>query len=243
MCCQRATRLETAPPDLEATLATLAGSSSGLTALEASSTLGTSGGGTTLSTGTSSSTGTSTCSSGRVGSTSGSTCSTAEATSTSTIVSDRELNIIYTQQAKADSENSVTYVDLVIESTVLSNSDESGLVVGSGVDRRETVSTSRETFSDIGSQDTTLSSSVETLEEGELRGVGGLSLSEGLQGIDDDVRVADDVTRAIDLLRSREVVGVRVDKVTSLKVLDRHRDRERGVGLDNLAVDRVGELR
>ena len=116
-------------------------------------------------------------------------------------------------------------------------------MVGSGVDGRETVGTSRETFSDISGQDTTLSSSVETLEEGELCGVGGLSLSEGLQGINDDVRVADDVTRAIDLLRSREVVGVRVDEVTSLEVLDRHRDRERGVGLDDLAVDRVGELR
>ena len=95
--CRKETRLETAPPDLKATLATLAGSSSGLTALEASGTLA-SGGGGTSSTSTSGSTGTSTCSGGRVGSTSGSTCSTTEATSASTVVSDRELEIILSKR-------------------------------------------------------------------------------------------------------------------------------------------------
>ena len=116
-------------------------------------------------------------------------------------------------------------------------------MVRGGVDGRDAVEARGETAGDLNGELAVDGLRVETLEEGELRGVGGLSLSEGLQGIDDDVRVADDVARAIDLLGSREVVGVRVDEVTSLEVLDRHRDRERGVGLDDLAVDRVGELR
>lgn len=39
------------------------------------------------------------------------------------------------------------------------------------------------------------------------------------------------------------VVGRGVDKVTGLKVLDRHLNRERSVGLDCLAVLREHELR
>ncbi len=131
---------------------------------------------------------------------------------------------------------------MVIESTVLSNSDESRLVVGSGVNRRKTIGTSRETLGNIGSQNTTLSSSVKTLEVDKLGGVGRSGLRERLDGVDSNVRVADDITRAIHLLRSSEIVGVRVHEVTRLEVLDLHRNGERSVGLNDLAVHWVREL-
>ena len=125
---------------------------------------------------------------------------------------------------------------------MLGNSNEDGLMVGGGIDRSETVGTSGQTTCDISRQDTTLSFVVQTLEEGELSRVRRLSRGDGLNLLDDDVRVTLDITLSVDLLRSGEVVLVGVDEVTGLEVLDGHRNRESGVGLDSLTVNRECEL-
>ena len=49
-----------------------------------------------------------------------------------------------------------------------------------------------------------------------------------------------DGTSAVDLLRSREIVLIRVHEVTGYEVADGHLDSERGVGLDGAKVG--GEL-
>ncbi len=60
-----------------------------------------------------------------------------------------------------------TYVDHIVERTVLSNSDQDGLMVRCGVDRSKTIAASRETVRDVSGQDTVVGLVVETLEESE----------------------------------------------------------------------------
>ena len=125
---------------------------------------------------------------------------------------------------------------------MLSDGDESRLMVSSGVDGSETVDTSGETVSNISSQDTVSGLVVQTLEEGETSGVGGVGLGQGLQLLNNDVRVTLDITSTVNLLRSSEVVLLSVGEESSLEVVDGHRDGERGVGLDGIAVLGVLEL-
>jgi len=62
---------------------------------------------------------------------------------------------------------------------MLGDRGKHGLMVRSGVDREETVGTSREALGDISSNDTVaIWRSIDTLEERELGRVGGLSLVE-----------------------------------------------------------------
>lgn len=107
-------------------------------------------------------------------------------------------------------------IDGIIERTVLSNTDESGLVVRSRVDRRHLrrsregisllvsgfnllvlesrreylVHTRRKPTSDIGAENTVVGGFVESLEEGEVLRVGHRSRVELINLLDDDVRVA-----------------------------------------------------
>ena len=87
-----------------------------------------------------------------------------------------------------------------------------------------------------------MSSSIQALEEGKLLGVGGCCLVEGTQLLNDDVRVALDLTLPVELLRSCEVVGLRIDEETCLHVLDCHLDSESLSGLDRPKVRRESEL-
>ena len=64
-----------------------------------------------------------------------------------------------------------TYVDSVVERTVLSDGDECRLVARRGVDGRDLVHTSGETVGDINSKDAVDSLVVQTLEEHEGRWV------------------------------------------------------------------------
>lgn len=80
-----------------------------------------------------------------------------------------------------------THVDLIVKRTVLSNSDEDGLMVRSSVDGGEAVGASRETVGDVSSENTVLSSVVKTLEEGEDGGVSGGGLRGTAEQLDDDV--------------------------------------------------------
>lgn len=116
-------------------------------------------------------------------------------------------------------------------------------MVSCGVDRRDLVNTSWETVRDISSENTTLSGSVKTLEEGEHLGVGWGGLVEGLELLNDDVRVALDLSLAVELLGRGEVVAVCVDEEAGLHSTDGHGDGELLVGLDGITVLGVGELR
>ena len=103
-------------------------------------------------------------------------------------------------------------VDAVIHAAVLGDRSEHRLVVRSGVDREETVGTSSEALGDISSNDTiAIRGSVDTLEERERGGVGGLSLIERGESLNDDVSVTKDDVGVVELSWSGVVVelGVR----------------------------------
>jgi len=125
---------------------------------------------------------------------------------------------------------------------VLSKGTDDGLMVSGGVNREETVSSRGETGGDISSKLAVCGGSVQTLEELEDGGVSGVGIEDTVNSLDDDVRVTNDLTLAVQLLGSSEVVDVGVDKVTSLEVADRHGDREVGVFSDVLQVGRGDEL-
>lgn len=125
---------------------------------------------------------------------------------------------------------------------MLSDGYDDRLMVRRRVDRRKLVEPGLETTGDIGSQLTTLSSSIQALEESKFLGVGGRCLIEGTQLLNDDVRVTFDLAIRVELLRSCKVVGLRIDEETCLHVLDRHRDGESLPGLDCSKVRREGEL-
>lgn len=125
---------------------------------------------------------------------------------------------------------------------MLGNSDEHRLVVSGRVDGSHTVEASGKTARDVGGDGTVLLSGVNTLEEHKLRAVKGSGLCERLELLDDDVRVADDVALGVHLLGSRVVVRGGVHEVAGLKVVQRHRDGEVGVGGNRVEVLRALEL-
>lgn len=103
---------------------------------------------------------------------------------------------------------------------MLSNGNESGLVVGGSDDGGHAVHTSGKAIGDISREDATLSNTVDTLEEIELGRVerGGLVQSSHL--LDDDVLVTNDVLRGgVDLLGSGVVGRLGVGEVASDKVV------------------------
>lgn len=95
----------------------------------------------------------------------------------------------------------MTYVDHIIQSTVLSDGRKNRLVVCRGVDRSQTVDTRSKTRSD-GNADNAIRvrRSIDTLEECELGGVGSDGLIQTSDLLDDEVRVANDLTRCVKLL-------------------------------------------
>lgn len=106
------------------------------------------------------------------------------------------------------------HVDSIIERSVLSNGHKGRLVVSSSVDGGELVHSSGQSSGNISSKLTIYCSSVETLEEGEFRGVSRCSLVEGTQCLDDNVRVTDDLSSRVQLLRCSEVVLLGIYEVT-----------------------------
>lgn len=120
----------------------------------------------------------------------------------------------------------------------MGDSDETGGVVRIGVNRAQAVDTSRETICDRLRYDTVDRSAVNPLEERENAGILGCSRRERANALNSEMSVADDVTLGVDLLGSSVIVGLGVDEVAGLKVVDRHLDGERGVGGDVLTVHR-----
>jgi len=90
-------------------------------------------------------------------------------------------------------------------------------MVRSGVDGEETVGTSGEALGDVSSNNTVaIRGSVDALEEREPGGIGGLSLVERGEELDDNVSVTDDDAGVIDLSRSGVVVALGVREETEL---------------------------
>lgn len=123
---------------------------------------------------------------------------------------------------------------------MLSNSYQDRLVVGGGVDRGQSVGASRKTVRNISCENTILGLIVQALEEGEDIRVRRGGLLFRTQKFDDNVGVTLDFTSAVDELGGREVVLISVHEEASVEVLNRHRDGEGGVGLNNISV--LGEL-
>lgn len=83
---------------------------------------------------------------------------------------------------------------------------------------------------------------IHALKERELRRVRRRRLGEGIELLNDDVRVADDVALGVDLLRGGVVVRFGVDEVTGFEVGDGHGDVEVLVCGDVVEVLRVREF-
>lgn len=113
---------------------------------------------------------------------------------------------------------------------MLGNSDQSRLVVGSGVDGAETVSAFVQTVGNISGEG--VSTIIQPLEEGELARVSGGCLGERLKLLNDNVGVSLDISSLVDLLGSRKV-GLRgIGEVSGFKMLELQLDGERLVGFD-----------
>ena len=133
-----------------------------------------------------------------------------------------------------------TYVDLIIHRTMLSNSNNNRLVVCGSVNAGHAVDTWLETAGNDSTENTTLRLLVQTFEESELGGVGRLSVSQGVELLNDDVRVSDDVAIVVHLLGRRIVVGRSVDEVAGVERVDLELHGKVLVGLDGVQV--LGEL-
>lgn len=125
---------------------------------------------------------------------------------------------------------------------MLGHSDEYRLLIGRRVDGRHAVSTCWETVRNIRREDTVNRRCPNTLEERERVRVRRGRLVEGVQLLNSNSSVTNDVPSRVHLLRRAVVVFLLVDKVASLKVADGHRDREIGVSLDGSEVYRESEL-
>lgn len=123
-------------------------------------------------------------------------------------------------------------IGAIIQESVLSNRDDNRLMVGCGIDGADAVSSSRETISNVSGQNTTLSRSVDSLEESEDVGVRWLGLVEAGQLFGDKVGVTDDLTLSIELLRGSKVGRLSIGERAGLHTSNVHLDRERCVLLD-----------
>lgn len=110
------------------------------------------------------------------------------------------------------------------------------------VDRRYPVDASREAASNRRTQDSVHRRRVQALEERKLGWVRDSGVRERGNLLDRNVGVRDDETLAVELLRGRVVVGLRVDEVARLQVLHGQLDGERLVGCDRSQISRGDKL-
>jgi hypothetical protein len=127
-------------------------------------------------------------------------------------------------------------VDNIIKGTMLSNSDEGRLMVGSGVDRTSAIGTRGKATGDSGGENTIDGRIVESLEEGEFRGIGHGGRCEGVNSFDNNMRVSDEDTIAVNLSRGGKIIGLGINKVASVKIRDGNVDSEILVGGDGIEV-------
>jgi len=125
---------------------------------------------------------------------------------------------------------------------MLGNRNNDWLVVRRCIDGAELVETSWETFVDTGSDYTIDCRSVDSLEERKGLRISRCLLVERIQLLDNNMRMPNDLSLAIQLLRSREIVGRGINEIAGLHFLNSHRDIERRVSLDGAKVLWVCEL-
>lgn len=126
---------------------------------------------------------------------------------------------------------------------MLGDGDEHRLVVRRRVDRAHLVEALRQTRRDGDRQDTVDCRIVHALEEGKLVGVAWLGLLEAREGLDDHMRMANNVPVLVNLLGRGKVRRGRVGEGAGGEVLDRELDVERRVrGGDVAQVGRVLEF-
>lgn len=111
-----------------------------------------------------------------------------------------------------------------------------------GVHRAETVDSRWEAGSNINSQFSVNSSSIDPLEEGKDSGVQWLGRGEGIELLHRYMAVTDYIA-SLELLRCTIVIGVGIHKVTSHHVLDAHLKGELGIGGKRPKVLWEGDLR
>jgi len=109
-------------------------------------------------------------------------------------------------------------------------------MVRRSVDRGQLVNTGCKAFVDSRRQLPIHRNPIQALEESKCLGVGRLSLGERGQLLNNDVRVSSDLTSAIDLLRSTKVIGLRIDKVARLQIIDVHFNSEGLIGRDGAEI-------
>jgi len=126
---------------------------------------------------------------------------------------------------------------------VLSDRDKRRLVVSSRVDRRHFVSPSRQSCGHVSGKETINRRGVQPLEKRKLGRVSRCGLAQRVECFDDDVRVTDDESLAVQLLGCSKVVLLRVHEMASLEVGDGQRDHERLVGRDRSKVGGIHEFR
>ena len=134
------------------------------------------------------------------------------------------------------------HIDGVFRGSVLRNGEEDRLMIGSGVDGGQFVDAGRKSLGNIRGEDAIDRSAVQALEERKPLQVIRGRLRERGEQLHDDVRVAPDQALSVQLLGRRIVVLLCVDEITSLQVLNRHRDREGRVGPERSKVGREREL-
>lgn len=125
---------------------------------------------------------------------------------------------------------------------MLGNRNNDRLVVRRCVDGTELVETSWETFVDTGSNHAIDCRSVDSLEERKGLGISRRLLVERIQLLDNNMRVSNDLSLGIQLLRGSEVVGCSINEIAGLHFLNGHRDIECRVSLDGAKVLWVCEL-
>lgn len=102
---------------------------------------------------------------------------------------------------------------------MLGYSDKHGLVICSTVDCSHTVDTFREAIRDVRLQHSIHGFIIQALKEDELTGVESLRVRKGVELLDDDVRVADDIALVVYLLRRGKVVRIGIDEVSCDEVV------------------------
>lgn len=134
-------------------------------------------------------------------------------------------------------------LDHIIQRPVLCDRNKGWLMVCSGVDGGQTISTRTNTTRNGNIKLAVHSCVIQSLEEYEAVRGGGSGLRERGELLNDNMRMALNVAGTADLLRCSEEVVVCVDEETSIQIVDGHHDSEglvRGNRIEVLRVDELG---
>jgi len=133
-------------------------------------------------------------------------------------------------------------VNYVVKEAVLSDSNDSGRVVGVCVNRRHAVISRSKTIRDLGTKDAVGGGFIQTLEKVEVGGVEDVWRIKVAHLLNNNVGMRDQNALAVHLLRCRIIVLLSICEEAGIHVLDSDRGGESLVGWNGREVYRVGEL-